>query len=143
MARLVLPARLRDRIRRDARRCYPREACGVLIGECSSEGVEVRDVRCEENVHGADRRHGYTIAPERLLLAQREARVAELEIVGYYHSHPDAEAIPSARDLASAWPDVSYLILAVEAGRVGDARSWRLDGGGAGFAEEAIEYVPA
>ena len=40
-----------------------------------------------------------------------------LEIVGYYHSHPDHPAGPSAFDTEHAWPWYSYLIVRVDRGR--------------------------
>ena len=101
------------------------------------------ELRAEPNSHGGSRRRRFAIAPEALLRAQKEARAAGLEVLGYYHSHPDAPAVPSARDLETAWPEVSYVIVAVERGRPGELRSWRLDPAQRGFEEERIEYLPA
>ena len=102
-----------------------------------------------ENVH-PDRRRRYALAPEALLAAQKAARAEGLDLVGYYHSHPDHPPRPSAADRRDAWPGVSYLIVAVAGGAAGEARSWRLgagaggggDGeGGGGFVEEIIESM--
>ena len=57
-------------------------------------------------------------------------------ILGYYHSHPDREAVPSSLDVSSAWPDTSYVIVEVLEGRAAAVRSWRrVD---AGMVEERI-----
>ena len=50
-----------------------------------------------------------------------------LEIVGYYHSHPDHPAVPSAYDTAHAWPWYSYLIVRIEQGQPREAASYTLD----------------
>jgi proteasome lid subunit RPN8/RPN11 len=49
------------------------------------------------------------------------------EIVGYYHSHPDHPARPSAFDAEHAWPWYSYLIVRIDRGRGADLASWVLD----------------
>ena len=49
------------------------------------------------------------------------------EIVGYYHSHPDHPARPSAFDAEHAWPWYSYLIVRIDRGRGADMASWVLD----------------
>ncbi len=59
--------------------------------------------------------------------------------MGYYHSHPDRSAEPSERDLADAWPFVSYLVVPVAEGVAGEMRSWRLRDDGGGFEEEDLQ----
>ena len=125
---LLLPRRCHERIATDASSRYPIEACGILIGDRESGRHTVREVRVEPNSHGGSRRRRFAIAPEALLRAEKEARAAGLEVVGYYHSHPDAAAAPSKRDLEAAWPEVSYL-RARKAGR-SDEHSDRQTGGG-------------
>ena len=65
----------------------------------------------------------------------RAAAGSTSEVVGYYHSHPDGLATPSSTDRQSAWPGVSYIIVAVKSGRAMEVRSWSFDGG------EAIEQT--
>jgi proteasome lid subunit RPN8/RPN11 len=50
-----------------------------------------------------------------------------MEIVGYYHSHPDHPAAPSRFDAEHAWPWYSYLIVRVDRGRGAEMASWVLD----------------
>ena len=143
---LRLPPALRAEIEADALARYPEEACGVLLGERSGGGdgtALVRTVRVESNAHAGDRGRRFAIASERLLAIQREARSAGLEVLGYYHSHPEARAVPSERDLDAAWPETSYLILSIGGGGVDEIRSWRLAADGEAFQEEAIEYRSA
>ena len=137
---LRLPERLRDRIVAEARAAHPHEACGVLIGERDdASGVtRVDEALAAENVSEGDRRRRFLIAPEVLLPAQREALAAGREIVGYYHSQPESRPVPSAADRAAAWPEVSYLIVGVGGGEIGELRCWRLDPVAGTFVEERL-----
>jgi proteasome lid subunit RPN8/RPN11 len=82
----------------------------------------------------------YAISPEQLLQISGSARERGLDVVGYYHSHPGHDAVPSRLDLESAWPEVSYLIVAVRGRRVTEVRCWRLREGGGAFREMDIGY---
>lgn len=135
MATVRLPASVREAMAAHARAAYPAEACGLLLGSvCSDGNVCIDRAVCAANV-APDPRRWYTIDPATHLRTQREARAAGLEIVGYFHSHPDAEARPSKHDLAEAWPVVVYLIVSVRQGEAGEARAWRLDEAAGSFRE--------
>jgi proteasome lid subunit RPN8/RPN11 len=71
--------------------------------------------------------HRYLIAPDDLRRLEADFRLEGLEIVGYYHSHPDHPAVPSGFDTEHAWPWYSYLIVRVDRGRGLEAASWTLD----------------
>ncbi|MCA1563771.1 MAG: Mov34/MPN/PAD-1 family protein [Acidobacteria bacterium] len=75
---------------------------------------------------------------------QMEARAAETrgDLLGFYHSHPDHPAAPSAFDLEHAWPNLRYLIVSVRAGRPEEARSWRLRNDRSAFEEETLVIGP-
>lgn len=73
-----------------------------------------------------------------MLEADREARQKGWEIIDIWHSHPDHPARPSDFDRERAWQDWSYLILAVRAGGVTEARSW-CPNSDQEFIEERIE----
>lgn len=95
-----------------------------------------------ENERPDSRHNRYVIEPETVLHAHRQAREMELDILGYYHSHPDHPAVPSEFDREHAWPGMSYLITAVEKGRVVDTRSWRLRDDRSAFDEEPLDVEP-
>ena len=125
------------------RRAYPEEGCGVLLGR-DDGGVRTveRVVPCANRGAGSRARR-YLIAPEDFLDADRAARAAGLDVVGFFHSHPDHAAEPSAFDLEHAWPYYSYLIVSVQQGRVADARAWRLAPDRSRFEPETLEQSPA
>src|SRR6202035_5975735 len=118
--------------------------CGVLIGrsgasDSSGEAVVVERILSVGNEREDSRHNRYVISPETILAAQKEAWARGLEIVGYYHSHPDHPARPSDFDREHAWPGLSYLIVSVEQGKVAAARSWRLADDRQRFDEEVVE----
>jgi proteasome lid subunit RPN8/RPN11 len=124
-------------------RAYPEEGCGVLLGRDEGAMRTVERVVSFENQREDSRRNRYLISPEQLLTVEREAREEGLDVLGFFHSHPDHPAMPSAFDLEHAWPYYSYLIVSVEQGRVADARAWRLARDRSRFEPETLEQSPA
>lgn len=143
-------------MQRHTERSYPEEGCGVLLGTRAGDTKSVVEVRETENAWNeaeADifrevageselfsKRRRFSIAPEVLLQLHQEARDRQLEIVGIFHSHPDAPARPSDFDRAIAWPIYSYIILSVRAGKTEDIQSWKLDDDGQFQAEVLSIY---
>jgi proteasome lid subunit RPN8/RPN11 len=122
---LRLPGSLAEDIRRHGEAAYPAECCGALVGRIEGEDKEV--VRLAPAVNRrTDDPHRYLIAPDDLRRLDAEARAAGLEIVGYYHSHPDHPAAPSAFDADHAWPWYSYVIVRIDRGRGAELASWVL-----------------
>lgn len=129
-----------ERIYSHGRKAYPEECCGLLIGS-PSEGdgtASVTEVLGVDNERRDSRHNRYLISPRVLLDVQRSCRARGLEILGYYHSHPDHPARPSDFDREHAWPATSYVIVSVDGGEVADCRSWRLRDDRSGFDEEEI-----
>jgi len=138
-ADLVLPEPFVSQVNAQAEAAYPEECCGVLVGTPRSSGEPARVVRVVEaaNAAPAERHRRYSIPPELLFAVHREVRGTELDVVGYYHSHPGRPAEPSSYDLEHALPGVSYLIVALDAGRAAEIRCWRLGPDGQAFLEES------
>jgi len=111
---LILSAAQAALIETEARRVFPREACGLLLGMREEGAVRVaRVVPAPNMAEDADR---FEIDP-RLLFALRRAGRQDEAIVGHYHSHPHGAAAPSARDeTEAAWPGLAWLIIGMEAG---------------------------
>ena len=134
-----LPARLLQELVRHAQDCLPEECCGVLIGSETRAGrSRIHRTVAAENTRSHGRERAYLVPPLAILEARRAARADDLEIVGYYHSHPSGSATPSALDRRNAWPDTSYVILGMDAGELRGVRSWRLGPGDTGFVEERL-----
>jgi len=126
-------------LRRHGEETYPFECCGALLGRFRDGNRVVEDViRC--NNTRADRpQDRYNIDLKELLAIQRQADERGLEIVGFYHSHPDHPAQWSQTDFAEAhWLSCSYVITAVEKGSAALTNSFVL----AGSSEEDKRLEP-
>jgi proteasome lid subunit RPN8/RPN11 len=94
-----------------ASRAAPEECCGILFGE----GALIDEARPAANV-SADPRRRFEIDPQALVDAHRAARAGGPQVVGYFHSHPDGPAEPSATDRAQAAHDGSVWAIAGTSG---------------------------
>ncbi len=136
MNTLHLPDLLRLKLETMARNGYPNESCGVLVGACGNGEVRVERVFQARNLNTERARDRYRMDPGGILSADQSAREAGLEIVGFWHTHPDHPAHPSETDRKAAWKGYSYVIVSVSAERIEDLRSWRLNS--EDFAEEEV-----
>jgi proteasome lid subunit RPN8/RPN11 len=111
-----------ETIRQHGAETFPHECCGALI----AVGGTVVEAHGLPNTtsEGAARR--FRVGPEDYRVADARARALGGVLVGFYHSHPDAPARPSAYDLAHAWPNLAYIIISVRAGVPGDITVWHL-----------------
>jgi proteasome lid subunit RPN8/RPN11 len=110
---------------------YPHECCGVLLGKAADSVNEVELAVPAGNTRTDSAHNRYHIAPQELIAIQRQARERDLDIVGFYHSHPDHPAHWSSTDLAEAhWFGCSYVITSVEKGKAQQTNSFLLAGTG-------------
>lgn len=127
-------------IREHGERDYPFECCGLLIGRFDrnsrktvSETYPISNAREEEA-----KRNRFLIRPEELMRGEKYARDRKLDVIGFYHSHPDDVSVPSQYDLEHAWPTYSYIVVAVEQGRAARLQSWEMEPDRSTFSEEEI-----
>jgi proteasome lid subunit RPN8/RPN11 len=115
---------------------YPLEICGIMLGP-RGEG-RVTDVRRARNIIVERARDRYEIDPRDHIRIQREADAEGLDIVGYYHSHPDHPAQASRFDTERAWAGYVYLIVSIENGKPVDANCFVADNDGGPFKPEPL-----
>ena len=116
-------------IRRHGEETYPHECCGVLLGRFADGVNEVEDAVRAGNTRTDSAHNRYHIAPQELVKIQRQSRERGLDIVGFYHSHPDHPAQWSPTDFAEAhWLGCSYVITSVQKGVAQDTNSFLLTG---------------
>ena len=144
-----------EALRAHGEETYPNECCGVLLGKnIAGEGDSAPAINHVQQIVRAgntrtDSAHNrYNIAPQELVKIQRQARGLGLDIVGFYHSHPDHPAQWSTTDFAEAhWLSCSYVITSVEQGRAATTNSFLLRGTGENdkkFEDEPIQIdIPA
>jgi proteasome lid subunit RPN8/RPN11 len=132
-----------EALRAHGEETYPHECCGVLLGVASADGNHVRELVRAGNTRTDSLHNRYNIAPEELVAIQRKARKLGLDIVGFYHSHPDHPAMWSSTDFAEAhWTGCSYVITSVEQGTAKVTNSFLLTGTGEEdkrFLDEPVE----
>jgi proteasome lid subunit RPN8/RPN11 len=107
---------------------YPEEGGGLLLGRFDNGHAVVEEVRALPNTWDVDaeRRRRYLIPSNIYLREERAADAKGLDVVGYFHSHPDHPAIPSEFDRDHALPNWSYVIVSVRQGQSSDVRVWQL-----------------
>ena len=141
--RVWIRAELAEKIRRHGEENYPHECCGALLGrDANSEGRperEILELYPLVNRREDSPRTRFSVAPGDVMDADRAAEARGLDLVGWYHSHPDHPARPSEYDREHAWPWYSYIIVSVTKGVAGEMTSWRLQDDRAGYEKERIE----
>ena len=147
---LKMTAEIAQQIRQHGADTYPHECCGALLGRdnvggrATSAGSvqsplrEVVALFPLVNRRDDSPRNRFSVTPEDVLEAEKAAQEKKLEIVGWYHSHPDHPAKPSQYDREHAWPWYSYVIVSVANGKPAEMTSWRLSDDRADYACEEI-----
>jgi len=131
---LVLQTGVGDAIRAHGAETYPNECCGALYGR---DGVVTATFALPNTTEEGPRRR-FLVRPQDYQEAERRASELGVELLGFYHSHPDHPARPSQYDLDHAWPFFSYIIVAVRGGAPEDMTSWRLREDRSAFDQEPL-----
>ena len=118
---------------------YPHEICGIMVGPRGDRTVT--EVKRARNIVVDRARDRYEIDPRDHIRIQREADAAGLDIVGYYHSHPDHPARASVFDTERAWAGYVYVIVSVENGKPVDANAFVAEKDGGPFHTDALEIT--
>ena len=126
------------RIEQHGAEAYPNECCGMLLGKEEDGRKIIADILPLPNARDDSPRNRFLILPEDFIHGDREARNRGLDVLGFYHSHPDHFAQPSEYDRAHAWPWYTYLILAVENGVPRDLTGWALSDDRLQFSPEEV-----
>jgi proteasome lid subunit RPN8/RPN11 len=137
---LLLSFEPEKNIREDGEAAYPNECCGVLIGEVDNAGVKTvkRTLTIDNARESGEQYHRFLITPEDMLRAEQSARAAKLDVIGFYHSHPDHPSAPSGYDKDHALPFYSYVIVSVDKGKAQVLTSWELSNDRMDFVQEKI-----
>jgi len=134
-----------EALRAHGEETYPHECCGVLLGRSLDGTNEVLEIVPAGNIRTDSAHNRYQISPVELIRIQRQARAKSLDIVGFYHSHPDHPAQWSATDFAEAhWLGCSYVITRVSDGKAAVTNSFLLRGTGEedkAFEDEPLEIL--
>ena len=156
MALRIIPAQI-NAIREHGSSDYPNESCGILLGHANGGQKQVQEVIPLKNLRldaaraqellplespgRESERNRFLIDPLEQLRVEKGARQRSLDVLGYYHSHPDAPARPSEYDREHAWPWYSYIIVSVEKGEPKEMTSWVLSDDRSRFGAEQMEVL--
>ena len=140
------------RIRRHGAETFPYECCGALLGRDSeaekvAAQAETQPAAAREvlelfplvNRRDDSPRNRFAVTADDVRDAEKAATAHGLDVIGWYHSHPDHPARPSEFDREHAWPWYSYVIVSVMAGKPADMTSWRLNDDRQNYSSEGIE----
>jgi len=138
---------LAERIGQHGAETFPHECCGALLGRDGAIGENAAGAPSREvlqlfplvNRRDDSPRNRFAVTAEDVLEAEKAARRDGLDVVGWYHSHPDHPARPSQFDREHAWPWYSYVIVSVMSGQPADMTSWRLNDDRQDYSPERIE----
>ncbi len=136
---LKISEELAGKIRAHGVETYPHECCGAILGRESDGAREVLGLMPLANRRDDSPRNRFEVTSDDVRLAEKTARGQQLELIGWYHSHPDAPARPSEFDREHAWPWYSYIIVSVQSGQPREMNSWRLRDDRSAYDSEAIE----
>lgn len=124
MQRLWLNHKLAEEIAQHALKEHPREVCGI-IGGTGATALMVVSVKNAAN----DPLHEYCFDERDYILAMRVIRKYNYSLLGFYHSHPNGDPVPSSTDIAQAtYPHTPYLIVGLK-NRKPQFAAWKMNYG--------------
>ena len=119
---------------------YPHEGCGLLLGRTIDGHKIVEEIMPVENARESVAQHNrYLIPPDEVMKGERLAAQKGLDVIGFFHSHPDHPERPSDFDRDHAWPWYSYLITSVKSGRAAKTAAWTLSDDRSSFQTEEMK----
>ena len=136
---IVISTELEEAIRGHGEETFPNEYCGFMLGSVNGENRRVIELMRDDNDREDEEQyHRFLITSEAYMRGEKAARSKGLDIVGFYHSHPNARARPSQYDLDQAWPFYSYVIVSIMDKSADNMTSWILKDDRSAFDEEDI-----
>jgi proteasome lid subunit RPN8/RPN11 len=127
-----------------ARLAYPRECCGILLGVEQADGQRVvTSAFPSRNAYEGDQSDRFVIDPRDQIRANLKCRSEEIDILGFFHSHPDCDAYFSATDLKHSWPWYSNVVLSIRQGELAGAAAFRASADQSRSELEELLYPPA
>ncbi|MBR1851930.1 MAG: M67 family metallopeptidase [Lachnospiraceae bacterium] len=107
-----------------ASQVYPQECCGILLGD--GKKLRVQEIYKAQNKSvGEPGREHFLIDPLELYQAERKADEKGLDVIGFYHSHPDCLALLSREDEEYMIPGMIYFIISLTDGKIAEWKIYR------------------
>ena len=128
-----------DAIRVHGEEGFPYEVCGLLVGHPDQKLIT--EVRRLQNVEKAQPEIRYQVDSREDMQVRKELRKTDLEVVGYYHSHPNHGAYFSKTDTEQAWESYLYVVLSVREGKSDDLKAFVAEKDRGPMRPEPVEEV--
>ncbi|MBM3811650.1 MAG: M67 family metallopeptidase [Acidimicrobiia bacterium] len=109
---------------RHAEATFPKECCGVMIGAEENGARRITLAVACRNAYEGDQKDRFHIDGRDQVAAERRARELGLDVIGYFHSHPNEDAYFSSTDLKHSWPWYSNVVMSVRGGVFSHAKSF-------------------
>lgn len=110
---IFLPSAEYEKMLREAREEAPKEACGLIAGDRTAQGIHIRKVYILKNVDQSAEH--FSLDPKEQLQAVKDMRNCGLLPLGNWHSHPATPSRPSEEDIRLAFDrNAVYLILSLK-----------------------------
>ena len=103
---------------------YPREGCGILLGKSDGAGRTASVAVPCRNAYEGEQKDRFQLDPREQIAADRKARELGLDVIGFFHSHPDCDAYFSKTDLENSCPWYSFVVLSIKKGKFDHANSF-------------------
>lgn len=105
---------------------YPYECCGILLGVIDEKGeANIQKIISVENMSDKENAWKYfEIDPLKLYEYEKKIKNSDYTIVGFFHSHPDEEAVLSNEDERRMIPKHIYIILSVSEKKCEEISAW-------------------
>jgi len=136
---IEIPERLIQEIHLHGERTYPEECCGVMLGVQQDRLQIVHTILPIGNSQELNRQRRFLITPEQYRNAEKNAIDMGFDLLGFYHSHPDHPAMPSAFDTEHALPWFTYVIVSIINGKARTTSAWVLSEDRRGFDERPLQ----
>ena len=104
MNNIKIPNSIKEEIFNNAKKYYPKECCGLLIGYIEDNKLICKDSISTKNI-AANPYLFFEIDPQEIINIQKLYRKNKMSIIGHYHSHPDSPlgTKPSQKDIRSIY----------------------------------------
>ena len=97
---------------------FPYEICGLLVGD-PGQGL-ISETRRLTNVEKEQPRVRYEVDGLEDMRLRKQIYQTGLDVLGYYHSHPNHPAQASPTDAGRAWASYVYVIVSIHDGEPGE-----------------------
>jgi proteasome lid subunit RPN8/RPN11 len=118
---------------------FPYEICGLLIGRPQERLVT--EARPVQNIEMQNPQVRYLIDDKEDMRIRKSLYKTDLDVLGYYHSHPNHPAEPSVFDSERSWESYVYVIVSVRDGEPEDTNAFVAQKDRGPMVREALEVV--